>query len=98
ANPKVHYVVHYQLDFGKSLGGMAFVNRRWTSDYSYQVDLEHETASLLSLGLWRQPWEGRPVPHGLRGIGLFSAQHYRPAEWKPDSMSQFPAIFADRID
>jgi hypothetical protein len=97
ANPRVHYVVHYQLDFGKALGGMSRVNRRWTSEYQYRVDPEEWTASLVSLGLHRQPWEGRPDPQ-IYGVGLYTAEQYDPDDWKPDGISQFPVIFADRFD
>ncbi len=97
ADPKRHYLVHYQIDFGKALGGMAKINRRAFADYTYRFDLEEMLTSLFSFGVHRQPWEGRIDPE-LHGVGLYSAEDYHPAKFKPNSMSHLPVLLADRFD
>lgn len=96
-NPHMHYVVHYLIDFGNSLGAQARVRQRPYLDYQYDVDLAQWYASLVSLGIHRQAWEGRPDPQ-LPGIGLYGNSHYDPARWKPNTFAQFPMEWSDRID
>ncbi len=97
ADPKRHYVVHYQLDFGKALGGMARINGRLSADYTFRFDIGEAFASLLTFGLHRQPWEPRVDPE-IKGIGVFSARHYDPGGFKPNNMGHLPALLADRFD
>jgi hypothetical protein len=97
SRPDVRYVVHYLLDFGKALGGMARTNNRWTSDYVYNFDPAEWSASLFTFGAHRQPWEGRPDPQ-IRGIGVFGASHYDPGGWKPNNLAALPIYYADRFD
>ena len=73
------HVVHYLIDFGKALGVMGWGLKWKTVGYTYRFDLGLALKSLLTLGLWVRPWEGLEET-GLRGIGLFDAEHYHPGE------------------
>ncbi len=97
ANPRIHYVVHYLVDFGWALGVDSLITNEPYVDHRYGIDPAATMRSILSLGLIREPWEDRQ-PSRLRGIALFSADHYDPAYWKPAMPSQLPVIWADRFD
>jgi hypothetical protein len=96
-DPSVHYVKHYLLDFGKSLGVMATTGHDPRRGHSYVIDLAAMTTSLLEVGLVERPWEGRRAPR-LRGVGLFEAETYDPGAWKTDYPVYVPFLFADRFD
>ena len=80
-NPRVHYVMHYLVDFGKSLGAMARLNYRPDAGHTYAVDFKYIFKSTPTLGLWQRPWEGTTRPD-LRGVGVFDADHFDPDAWK----------------
>jgi hypothetical protein len=91
------YVVHYFIDFGKALGVEATTRRDKAYGNDFRNDYRALFTSLVTLGSWPRPWEGkRPV--GLRGVGLFEAEHYAPGEWKASTPSYFPAYEVDRFD
>ena len=94
---KVSYVVHYLIDFGNALGTQARVTQKPYPDYQYEVDPKEWGLSLITLGLHRQPWEGRPDP-GLPGVGMYSADKFDPSRWKANTFAQLPIIYADRLD
>ncbi len=96
-NPDIEYVVHYLLDFGNALGTQSKVRLRPQPDYQYDVDLKEWALSLITLGLHRQPWEGRVDPE-LPGVGMFSAEHFDPGRWKANTFAQLPLLYADRLD
>ena len=85
ADPSIHYVVHYLIDFGNGLGTLGVAENRDNDGYAYAFDFEYALYSLFSVGLWRRPWEGIESP-GLVGVGRFEAEHFDPARWRP----QFP--------
>jgi hypothetical protein len=90
------HVVHYLLDFGKALGVMGHDARSRTVGYTYRIDLGMAARSLLSLGLWKRPWDGLEQP-ALRGVGLFDAAHYDPGGWRANSL-YWPLEDKDRFD
>jgi hypothetical protein len=96
-NPKHHYVKHYLIDFGKSLGFMATDAHNLRRGYAFEVDYGDILASLVSMGLWTRPWEDRTQP-ALRGVGAFGADTFDPAGWKPHSQAYLPIQVADRFD
>jgi len=96
-DPDVEYVVHYLIDFGNAFGTQSKVRHRHYPDYQYEVDLKEWGKSIVSLGLQRQPWEGRVDPE-LPGIGLYSAEMFDPGTWKANTFAQLPLLYADRID
>ena len=77
-----HYVEHYLLDFGKALGNLAWIDRYPEDGFAYLFDFEYAVPSLLSLGLYRRPWDAYRVPE-LRGVGRFGVSAFDPAAWKP---------------
>jgi hypothetical protein len=96
-NPKHHYVKHYLLDFGKSLGVMATTASDPRRGHEHVVDLGDMGLALLSAGTVRRSWEGRTTP-GFRGVGLFESRTFDPGAWKPDYPSYVPFLTADRFD
>ena len=96
-DPKVHYVKHYLLDFGKSLGVMASTGHDPRRGHSYVIDLAAMTTSLFQLGLVERPWEKVSAPK-LRGVGLFEAHTYNPGTWVTDYPVYVPFLRGDRID
>jgi hypothetical protein len=96
-DPKRHYVKHYLVDFGKSLGVMSTTGHDPRRGHEYVVDLADMSRSLVTGGVVLRPWEHREVP-SLRGVGLFEAKTFDPGAWKPDSPAYVPFLVADRID
>ena len=97
ADKKRHYVKHYLLDFGKSMGVMATTGRDPRRSHAYVIDFDSMMKSLLTLGLVERSWEDRKVPR-LRGVGLFDVATFEPAAWKPDYPAYLPFLTADRFD
>jgi hypothetical protein len=96
-DPKRHYVMHYMLDFGMSLGVMAASSMDPRHGFDYVVDFAEIGRSLFTAGAIRRSWEARESP-GLRGVGLFDASSFDPGSWKPDSPAYVPFLTADRFD
>jgi hypothetical protein len=94
--PGHHYLVHYLVDFGKSLGAFTVIARRPADGHAYNVDLGYDVRSLLALGLWRRPWEGTTSP-GIPGVAAIDAEHYDPGRWRPH-FPWMPFSHADRFD
>ncbi|HEY4182285.1 MAG TPA: hypothetical protein VGM90_35880 [Kofleriaceae bacterium] len=96
-HPEIKYVTHYLIDFGDALGSQGLTLRKAYMDYEHWFDAKEQVLSLVTLGVHKQPWEGRIDPH-LRGVGLFSADDFVPEKWKPAAMGWIPFFTADRID
>jgi hypothetical protein len=92
-----HYVKHYMIDFGKSLGVMNTTGKDRRHGHEYVVDIAAMLRSLFTIGIEQRSWEGRTRP-ALRGVGLFDVADFDPGEWKPDSPAYVPFLVADRID
>jgi hypothetical protein len=97
ADPRRHYVKHYLLDFGKSLGATPMTTRDPRRGHAYTLDLPAIFTSLATLGLNPRPWERRVDPR-LPGVGPFDAATYDPGRWKPNSPSYVPFRTADDVD
>lgn len=97
ADPNVHYVQHYAIDFGKSLGAMGAMGHDLHRGHTYRFDWGAMSRALFSVGLADQPWADRPVVK-LRGVAsLFDATSFDPGAWHPDI--PFPPFEdADRFD
>ncbi|HEU0034539.1 MAG TPA: hypothetical protein VFQ53_28140 [Kofleriaceae bacterium] len=95
--PAHHYVKHYWLDFGKSLGFMA----TWSSDprrgHEYYVDWPDMLGAFATGGLEDRSWEHRAPTPELRGVGRYEAS-YDPGTWKPLTPVYVPFREADRFD
>jgi hypothetical protein len=90
------HIEHYLIDFGKALGVMAWGLKWQTPGHSYRVDIGYAFKSLITLGLWKRPWEDARAP-ALRGVGLWEAATYDPGEWRSNS-PYWPFEDADRFD
>ncbi len=96
-NKAIHYVVHYLLDFGNALGTDPELTGHLYLGHQYEIDPKESLKGILSLGLWRRPWETRKTST-IRGLGLYSNEAYDPETWKPNTAAQLPVIWADRFD
>ena len=92
-----HYVVHYLLDFGKALGTQAYMDRVRYLGHANTYDFGDMALSLVTLGMWKRPWEDRRAPE-LVGVGLYEAATYDPGRWKPSTPSYYPFAAVDRFD
>lgn len=97
ADPKRHFVKHYFLDYGLSLGAMARVTNNLRRSYEYYVDPGVVLDSLTSLGFQDREWTSRESPT-LRGLGVYETDAFRPGDWKPLSPAYVPFVTADRFD
>jgi len=96
-DPRRRALVHYVLDFGKSLGMFARVDGLIYVGYRTSWGLSSSLKSLVSLGLWVPPWERRASAPSLRGVGFFDAGTFDPATWTPHHR-WLPFDRADRFD
>ncbi len=96
-DPSRHHVRHYFIDFGKSLGAMALINRDHRRGYTYGFDPRDMVASLFTAGWHVRPWAER-TREALRGVGLYTARRFDPGRWKPHTPAYLPFLTADRID
>lgn len=97
ANPECHYVMHYFLDFGKTLGMMPLESGDLRRGYAYGLDPLDAFESLITAGVHERLWEARRQPP-LRGVGLFDKHTFDPAGWIPASPVYAPLLAADRFD
>jgi hypothetical protein len=96
ANKKIHYVIHYLIDFGESLGAGAMTRPAVGTEFG--IDFKEILTSILTLGVMPKPWESRSPRTKIRGIGLFDPADYDAATYKPTTPAHLPAIWADRFD
>jgi hypothetical protein len=97
ADPKRHYLEHYFIDFGRSLGAMAYFQFDWRRGHMYLVDFTQIGWQLVTLGLAPRPWIGRPID-AKRAVGMFDAGTFDPGAWHPDWAAYLPLRTADRFD
>ena len=91
------HLVHYFLDFGKSLGVYARVDRLVYVGHRSRWGIAAGFKSLASFGLWVPPWERRLLESTFRGVGFFDAATYAPERWTPH-YRWAPFDAADRFD
>jgi hypothetical protein len=96
-DPRIHYLKHYFVDFGKSFGVMASTGHDPRRGHAYVIDLGDMLTSLATLGLVHRSWEGRSAPH-LRGVGLFESASFNPGSWVTDYPNYVPFLHSDRFD
>ena len=84
------FVRHYLVDFDACLGGFWAGRQEPRVGFTYDIDLGEAGANLLGLGLRRPDYErqGEPVhPH----VGLYEADVFDPATWKPAYFNDYVA-------
>jgi hypothetical protein len=95
-DPSRHYVVHYKIDFGNSLGTMALTDHNLRQGRAYAFDWRDLGRSLVTLGLAR-PWAPAFAP-ALTGVSpAFTASSFDPGSWAP-ALPYRPFRDADRFD
>ncbi len=94
--PGHHFVMHYLVDFGKALGVMASALADWDDGLAHNVDGKWFALSMLSLGLWKRPWEGLEGP-GIPAVGRFEPEAYDPGGFKTRT-PYLPMLRADDLD
>jgi len=92
-----HYVEHYLLDFGKSLGVFATTGKDPRRGYDYWFDPAAIAGALITFGLVERSWEDRHHDHP-RGVGAYDAASFDPDEWRPTSAAYVPFTTRDRYD
>ena len=90
------HVVHYLIDFGKALGVMAIGEGDRMNGYRFQYDIPPALLDFFTLGLRKHRWDGKEMT-GLRGVGLFDAEHFNPGDWKAN-YPYWPVLDHDRFD
>jgi hypothetical protein len=92
-----HYVEHYFIDFGASLGAMAAIMFDLRHGHVYSFDYGDVFRSVFTLGIGDRPWGHYEAPR-LRGVALaFTAQGFDPGGWTADIYAATLAD-ADRFD
>jgi hypothetical protein len=97
ADRRRHYVKHYLIDFGTSLGAAALFGPNLRESYVHLLDFPDLFASFVTLGLRERSWERREAP-GLRGVGVLDGAAFRPGEWKAETPTYLPFRTADDHD
>ncbi len=91
------YVMHYKLDFGKSMGTMAATNRDPRIGYAYLFDSKTSNESLFTLGMAPRRW-GQHFAPPLTGVApTFVANGFDPGAWRP-ALPYAPFDAGDRFD
>jgi hypothetical protein len=94
ADPSRHYIKHYLLDFGSSLGVLGTKARDRRSGQTYRVDWEDIFQNLITGGLATTP-QGRRGTIAIPGVTpLFEADAFDPARWR----AEFPYIPFKEMD
>ncbi|MFT3697170.1 MAG: hypothetical protein QM831_28770 [Kofleriaceae bacterium] len=94
-----HYLRHYAVDFGKSMGAMGIIDHDWWRGHAYRVDIPDILHHTILLGLDDRWWEHRSGPADLVGVSpLFDATSFDPAHWYPDTPGFLSFRIADRFD
>jgi hypothetical protein len=93
-----HYVVHYLVDFGKSLGTMGLTDKYIREGYNYSFDWKAHFSDFFTLGLLPHPWNCRLNPGAPTGVSpTFTSNYFDPDGWRADI--PHPAFEeADRYD
>jgi len=97
AEPARRYVVHYKLDFGKSLGTIAATDSYVRAGRAYLFDWHDSGRSIITLGLEQREW-GHEFAPKLTGVApTFVASGFDPGAWRP-AIQYAPFDAADRFD
>ncbi len=90
------YLEHYLIDFGEAFGGHGAEKFRAEDGYENYVDWAESGKALLSLGLWKRPWEYLELTP-YKSVGFFQGAHFDPEGWK-EAYPYWPFMAMDRAD
>ncbi len=96
--PTHHYLKHYAIDFGMSLGAMGGIDHDWWHSSGYLIDFPQIARMVLTLGLGPRPWQDRSAPALVGVAPLLEADTFDPGTWQNDLSGYLPFRTADRID
>ncbi len=91
-----HFVRHYLIDFGETLGAHGPGKDRFEDGYEHLWDWERQPRALLSFGLWKRPWEDRR-PTRWPSVAPFSADDFDPRYWR-EAYPFWPFMEMDAAD
>lgn len=91
-----HFLRHYLVDFGESLGGHAAEKGRLEDGYENVWDWGDQPKALVTLGLWRRPWEGRGLSP-FRSLGPITTDLFDPTAWR-EAYPYWPFLEMDASD
>jgi hypothetical protein len=87
------FVKHHLIDFSATLGAYEWPTAPYRVGNEYMFDGTAMGKSLVTLGLWRRPWEVRgKVEH--QEVGYFSSELFEPDKWKPS----FPNLAFEQME
>ncbi|MEZ4373927.1 MAG: hypothetical protein R3B07_24105 [Polyangiaceae bacterium] len=90
------FLRHYFLDFGEAMGGHPAEKNRHEDGFEYAWDWENQSRALVSLGLWKRPWEDVKDTPWL-SVGPFGASPFDPREWR-EAYPYWPFYELDEVD
>ncbi|HEY4239893.1 MAG TPA: hypothetical protein VGM88_08760 [Kofleriaceae bacterium] len=94
-----HYVVHYMIDFGKSMGAMGDIDYDWWRGHAWRVSFGEMFKGIFTLGIGGRSWEHRHAPTDIRGVPrLFDVGSMSPDHWHPDLPGYVAFLDADDFD
>lgn len=91
-----HFLRHYYLDFGEAMGGHPAEKNRHEDGFEYVWDWENQPRALVSLGLWKRPWEGVEETPWL-SVGPFGPTPFDPRTWR-EAYPYWPFYELDAVD
>jgi hypothetical protein len=91
-----HFLRHYLIDFGETLGGHAAEKARMTDGFEYAWDWEKELEATFAFGLWKRPWEDRQ-PSPWPAIGPVATSAFDPKTWR-EAYPYWPFFERDAAD
>ena len=97
ADSKRHYVKHYWIDYGISLGFAAKKNDEPRFGFEYYWDFGAMVSRLATFGAVERTWEERKQQR-TPGIGMYEVDLYDPGAWVSSTPAYVPIYVADRID
>jgi hypothetical protein len=83
SNDGRHYVKHYLIDFGSTLGSGSVSAQKPRAGNEYVFEMKPTLSRIATLGLWDRPWIRTSYPE-LPSIGRLESAAFDPAEWKPE--------------
>ena len=90
------YVMHYLVDFGKSLGVFGKMEQFPADGHAEHFDVVYDFLSIFTFGLWSRPWEDTESPD-LVGLAPLDAKHFNPGAWRP-TIPWHPFRYLDPAD
>jgi hypothetical protein len=79
----LHYVKHYLIDFGATLGSASFRADSPRTGFEYLFDFKPAVHRFVTLGLWTPEWAQKAEFPDLPSVGRFESKLFDPDTWKP---------------